>query len=126
MEQSTLPTWHFLNGNDDILFVLHRECLELARLVFRQKGHEDLSLFVQALIYQRRKNLKEMPDLRLPDHTKQDEIDHLEAVPPAGIEWGNQYYGLSRYYCDYGNGDNGPEVRFLLCFRPFQIDTDFS
>lgn len=60
-------------------FGLHRECLGLARLVFQHQGHDDLSLFVQTLIYQRRKNLKEMQP---------------EEVPSAGIEWGNSIMGF--------------------------------
>lgn len=30
----TLPTWEFVNSYDEILVLLHRECLGLARLVF--------------------------------------------------------------------------------------------
>lgn len=79
--------------------------LGLARLVFRLQGHDDLSLFARTLIYQRRKNLEEMREIRLPDHIKWAESGHFEDVPPAIIKWGNRCYGLSRYYHHYSDGE---------------------
>ena len=94
---SDLPLMQFMTGDDQILFALHQSCLELVRLAYRRYGQQgdDLSQFVRCLIHQRRKNIEDRPDLRLPKDVHLDSANGTN-IPPCCIEWDHMYYGLRR------------------------------
>jgi hypothetical protein len=104
----TLPAMHFTEGGNQIMFPLHRSCLEVVRLVVKRYSQQhDMRLFIQCLIYQRRKNLNEIKELRLPEGVIMGEGSDLD-IPPSCIEWDHKYYGLERY-CNSNWSATGPK-----------------
>jgi hypothetical protein len=110
---------HFTEGDSQIMFPMHRSCLEVVRLVIKRYSQQhDMRLFIQCLIYQRRKNLNEIKELRLPEGALMGEDSDLD-IPPSCIEWDHKYYGLERYY-DNDWSATGPQ---WMWYNPLETGT---
>lgn len=91
-----LPVMKF-QDEDDIIFVIHQACLEIARLVAKRHDQPNIQAFIRSFVHQRRKDL-------IVDSVCETNFGGDEKFALHGIRWDNFYYGVQGFWDEDGVG----------------------
>ena len=90
-----LPIMEFKN-DEEIMFLVHQPCLQIARIVARRREQQDLNTVIQCLVQRRKENLDAPAQWQAPIHGRAFKNDRRFCF--FGLEWDHDYYGVRQYW----------------------------